>query len=80
MDHTTQELASAFRALKMDRAHAQLIQELLSESDLVKFAKLRPPEDQAEAALARAKRVVDVTKLEIEDPVESDHITGIEQD
>ena len=62
MDHTTEELVSAFRSIRTDHTHSRMFGELLSEADLVKFAKLRPSDDQADATLARARHIVDATK------------------
>jgi hypothetical protein len=64
MDQTTEELVSAFRAVRVERTHSALFRELLTEADLVKFAKLRPPNDRVDAVLARAEHIVDITRTE----------------
>jgi hypothetical protein len=46
----------------MDRQALGHLNHLLSEADLVKFAKLRPPVDQARALLMHARAFVDATK------------------
>jgi hypothetical protein len=64
MDQTTEELSSAFRRERVDRNHSSLFRQLLSEADLVKFAKFSPSLDQANTAVARARHIVDITKTD----------------
>jgi len=71
MDRTTAELLTSFRQARVDRGHTRLFRDLLAEADLVKFARLEPLVDQAHAAIARARHIVDVTKIaepEIREP------------
>jgi hypothetical protein len=62
LDQTTEELLAALRQAQVERGHIRLFREWLSEADLVKFAKLCPPIEQARAAVSRARHIVDVTK------------------
>lgn len=64
MDQTTTELLAGFRQARVDSGHTRLFRELLAEADLVKFAKLRPLADRARAAVAHARHIVDMTKIE----------------
>lgn len=63
LDRTTAELLASFRQARVDRGHTRLFRELLAEADLVKFARFEPLVDQAQAAIARARHIVDVTKI-----------------
>ncbi len=63
MDQTTDELTAALRRSQVDRRHSGLVRELLTEADLVKFAKFHPPIEQAQAAVDQARHIVDVTKV-----------------
>lgn len=62
LDCTTGELMVAFRQTQVDRSHAGLVRRLLAEADLVKFAKLRPPIEQARESVVVARHIVDLTK------------------
>jgi len=64
LDQTTAELLVALRQMRVERDHVGLFREWLSEADLVKFARLRPPVEQARAAVGQAQRIVDVTRDE----------------
>jgi hypothetical protein len=68
LDRTTYELLTAMRQAPsdspdaIDPGHISLFHDLLTEADAVKFAKLRPPIQQAWEALSRARHIVDVTR------------------
>ena len=62
LDQTTEEFLAALRRTQVGRASARLFRELLTEADLVKFAKSRPPVEQARDAVTQARHIVDVTK------------------
>jgi hypothetical protein len=64
MDQTTEELMIAFERAHVEHGHVSLFRELLDETDLVKFAKLRPSVEKAHSALTQARHIVDVTKME----------------
>lgn len=64
LDRTTEELVMAFRRARVERDHATILRELLSATDLVKFAKARPAINQARAAVDQARHIVDVTKMD----------------
>jgi hypothetical protein len=64
LDRTTQELSTSLRRARVDRDHAALLRDLLTEADLVKFARARPPLAQARTVVAQASHIVDVTKMD----------------
>jgi hypothetical protein len=71
LDRTTEELVSALRQTRVDRRHTSLLRELLTDADLVKFAKTRPPINQARAVVDQARHIVDATTIgnsEIREP------------
>jgi hypothetical protein len=69
MDQTTEELVAAFRQARVDRGHARLFRELLTEADMVKFARFYPPVVQARTIVTQARHIVDVT-TPTEEPAE----------
>jgi hypothetical protein len=62
LDRTTRELIAALRRAQADRQPLAGLHDLLTQADLVKFAKLRPSVDQARATLTRAREFIDRTK------------------
>jgi hypothetical protein len=72
-DRTTSELKVSLSQSKMSPEHSRLYVDLFSDSDLVKFAKLRPTLAEADQLTTRARRLVDVSKprLEEEQPGEA---------
>lgn len=58
VEHTTFEIARDLRAIQAEGAMIRDVERLLSEADLVKFAKFVPPHAVAEDALQLARRVV----------------------
>lgn len=79
LDRTTSELATAMRRSRVDRGQVALLRDLLAEADLVKFAKLRPPTEQARNAVAQARHIVDTTGRRISETWASS-VERIEQD
>jgi hypothetical protein len=61
LDRTTQELMRAMRQSHIQSQHVAPLQDLLTQADLVKFAKLRPPIPQARAAISQARHIVELT-------------------
>jgi hypothetical protein len=61
LDRTTQELMRAMRQSRIQHQHVAPLQDLLTQADLVKFAKLHPPIPQARAAISQARHIVDLT-------------------
>jgi hypothetical protein len=61
-DRTTRELMAALRCAQADRQPLASLHDLLTQADLVKFAKLRPSVDQARATLTQASEFIDRTK------------------
>jgi hypothetical protein len=64
LDQTTNEIVTALEEKHWPRRYIQPVQELLSEADLVKFARLRPTAPQARASLKRAGQLFDLVKAE----------------
>jgi len=62
LDRTTDELARLLRRQRRDPAIARQALDILEESDLVKFAKARPPLEQARSLTGRVRAFVDRTK------------------
>jgi hypothetical protein len=61
-DRTTSELKLSLSQSKMSPEHSRLFIDLFSDSDLVKFAKLRPALEEANQLTTRARTLVEVTK------------------
>jgi hypothetical protein len=59
LDRTTHELVSAMRQSRINRAHVDLLHDLLTQADLVKFAKSRPAMAQARATTTQARHIVE---------------------
>ncbi len=53
MERTTFEIAAGLREQSVGEAHVAEVEGFLSEADLVKFAKVRPPEETAARAVQR---------------------------
>ncbi len=62
LDRTTSELLVGLRRARVKHDARSRLREVLEEADLVKFAKLRPPVDQAYQALDRARNIVQITR------------------
>ena len=62
MDRTTEQVTTALRRTDMSQEALGSLHRLLSEADLVKFARLRPSADQARVLLAQARAFIDETK------------------
>lgn len=66
LESTTDEIMTAFRSQVVDRESKDKLQQLLMLSDLVKFAKMFPIEDEHNFTLQNAFDFVNVTKREEE--------------
>jgi hypothetical protein len=67
------------RRSRVDRGHVALVRDLPAKADLVKFAKLRPPTEQARNAVAQARHIVDTTGRQVSETGASS-VERIEQD
>lgn len=67
MERTTYELVEEFRDAEIEEEH--LIEDFLSECDLVKFAKYIPPMEVMAGAVDRAKGIVEATQVLEAEPV-----------
>ncbi|MDR3181195.1 MAG: hypothetical protein LBT61_04620 [Prevotellaceae bacterium] len=65
MEQTSEEILQALKAMQLPDELMDKLHELLSVSDLVKFAKYQPITDDNEKALVTAQEFVDKTKEEI---------------
>ncbi|MDR3185057.1 MAG: transmembrane domain-containing protein [Prevotellaceae bacterium] len=65
MEQTSEEILQALKSMPLSDGLTDKLRELLSVSDLVKFAKYQPMTDENEKALATAQEFVDETKEEI---------------
>lgn len=70
LESTTDEIMTAFRSQVVDKESKDKLQQLLMLSDLVKFAKMNPIEDEHYFTLQNAFDFVNGTKRE--DPIELD--------
>jgi hypothetical protein len=66
MEQTSEEILTALASMPVPDALMDKLRELLSVSDLVKFAKYQPTTDDNEKALVTAQEFVDHTKEETE--------------
>ncbi|MDR0692715.1 MAG: hypothetical protein LBF69_06735 [Prevotellaceae bacterium] len=66
MEQTSDEILLTFQSMQLPGELMDKLRELLSVSDLVKFAKYQPMTDDNEKALVTAQEFVDYTKEEIE--------------
>lgn len=62
MEKTTTEIYSDMRRKGMDRKRCEEVRGLLSDCDLVKFAKFSPAEKQLEEIFARARALVEASR------------------
>lgn len=60
-EQTSYELRNAFRAKDIPMPHVTAFMSLMSESDLVKFARYVPSDENLHSLLNRARRIVDMT-------------------
>ena len=72
VDMTTDEIGAALKSSALSYENTVEVVDLLTEADLVKFANDTPPEAQAHAALARARRIVEDTKTDVEEAAHPD--------
>jgi hypothetical protein len=61
-DRTTLQLRAVLKRSELEPDHARQVLDLLSESDLVKFAKLTPDDEVARQLVARVRMLVDDTR------------------
>jgi hypothetical protein len=59
LDRTTRELMNAMRQSRINREQVALLHDLLTQADLVKFAKAHPAIAQARATLTQARHIVE---------------------
>lgn len=67
LEMTTREVIEALGARGLEREALEELRDFLEGSDLVKFAKLRPPPERCRRRLAQARRLVDLTRPRVED-------------
>jgi hypothetical protein len=79
MDLTTAEIVATLRPHHVDARQVELVGELLSEADLVKFARFTPPAAQVHAAVQRARHIVDVTRPATEAGIGRPHAASAAQ-
>ena len=61
MDRTTWELYQEMRSRKIERFHADEINNFLEDCDMVKFAKYTPDKKEIETAYKKAEEIIDIT-------------------
>lgn len=61
MDRTTWELFQELKSKRIERLHAEKINDFLEECDMVKFAKYTPNEKEMEEAYNKAEEIVEIT-------------------
>lgn len=62
MESTTTETLTMLRGVEIGSQPYWLVEDLLRESDLVKFAKFIPPKEVASGALLKARQIVELTR------------------
>jgi hypothetical protein len=62
MELTTAELVDSMEEEEIEEVHIEEIRLFLEECDLVKFAKFIPPKEEMDAAISKARAIVDATK------------------
>ncbi len=65
MDRTTWELFQEMKLKKIERLHADEINDFLEDCDMVKFAKYTPGEKEMEVVYKKAEEIVEITTLKI---------------
>ena len=70
MELTTAELVDSMVEDDIEEGRVGAVRSFLEECDLVKFAKFIPPLEEMEAALSKARTIVDATKETLLGPVE----------
>jgi hypothetical protein len=68
LERTSEEVLDEMKKARVGTAATGLVREFLSETDLVKFAKYLPREDEVRASVDKAYRLVDQTKLALSAP------------
>ena len=72
-DMSTEEIRAAIGQSSLDNRNARLVDELLVEADLVKFANFAPPVSQAYEAVGRVRNFVAATKPVFEEAPPEDN-------
>ena len=62
MDLTSEELVATLQRRQIGDGLVARFAQLMSEADLVKFARFTPPAAQARAAVQRARHAIDITR------------------
>nr|MBU1328855.1 hypothetical protein [Candidatus Omnitrophota bacterium] len=65
MDRTTWELFQEMKSKKIERLHADRINDFLEDCDMVKFAKYTPSQNEMEEAHKKAEEIVEITTPKI---------------
>jgi ribosomal protein S3AE len=65
MDRTTWELFQEMKSKKIERLHADKINNFLEECDMVKFAKYTPSHKEIEEIYKKAEEIINITTSEI---------------
>jgi hypothetical protein len=63
LERTSEEVLEEMKRVRVGTGATGLVREFLSQTDLVKFAKYLPREDEVRASVESAYRLVDQTKL-----------------
>ena len=61
MDRTTWELFQEMKSKRIERLHADKINNFLEDCDMVKFAKYTPVQKETEEVYKKAEEIIDVT-------------------
>jgi hypothetical protein len=69
LERTSEEVLEEMKRVRVGTGATGLARDFLSETDLVKFAKYLPREDEVRGSVDRAYRIVDQTKLVAAAPV-----------
>ena len=65
MDRTTWELFQEMKSRRIERQHADKINNFLEDCDMVKFAKYAPGEKEIEEMYQKAEEIIDITTPKI---------------
>ena len=80
IDMTTDEIWTALRRSSLNYDDARLVNELLQEADIVKFAKFIPSVTQAYEASGQARYIVEMTRPKFQEEEPSQNGTYIQQE
>ena len=80
IDMTTDEIRTALKRSSLNYDDARLVNELLQEADIVKFAKFTPSVTQAYEASGQARYIVEVTRPQFQEEEPSQNGTYTQQE